>query len=69
MRTIKEEHVALTEYENLSDARRQIGQFLEDVYNSKRIHSSLGYRTPVEFEESWRQQQKVSDTVPTVPHN
>ncbi len=68
MRTIKEEHVHLTEYDDLADARGQIGQFLEDVYNRKRIHSSLAYRTPVEFEESWRQQQKVSGTVPAVSH-
>jgi transposase InsO family protein len=50
MRTIKEEEVALTEYEDYGDACRQIGRFLEDVYQTKRIHSSLGYLTPAEFE-------------------
>jgi transposase InsO family protein len=53
MRTIKEEEVDLTEYEDLADARRQLGRFLDDVYNTKRIHSSLGYLTPAEFEQQW----------------
>ena len=54
MRTIKEEEVDLSDYEDYADARRQIMQFLDDVYNVKRIHSSLGYLTPREFEEQWR---------------
>jgi putative transposase len=53
MRTIKEEEVDLSEYEDLADARRQLGRFLDDVYNTKRIHSSLGYLTPAEFEQQW----------------
>ena len=57
MRTIKEEEVALTEYASLEDARRQIGRFLEEVYNKKRIHSSLGYLTPTEFEAQWMEKQ------------
>ena len=50
MRTIKEEEVYLNEYENFADAYRRIGHFIEDVYQTKRIHSSLGYMTPAEFE-------------------
>jgi transposase InsO family protein len=53
MRTIKEEEVDLSEYQDFEDARNQIGRFIEDVYNHKRIHSSLGYLTPVEFERAW----------------
>lgn len=53
IRTIKEEEVDLSEYRDYGDAYRQIGQFLEDVYMRKRIHSSLGYMTPVEFERQW----------------
>ena len=52
MRTIKEE-VALTEYRDFADARRQLGRFLDAVYNRKRIHSALGYLTPAEFEQQW----------------
>jgi putative transposase len=50
IRTIKEEEVYLNEYESFSDAYQRIGHFIETVYQSKRIHSALGYLTPVEFE-------------------
>jgi putative transposase len=62
MRTIKEEEVDLSEYNDFADARSQIGRFLEDVYNRKRIHSSLGYLTPVEFETAWRLAHPVQTT-------
>ena len=51
MRTIKEEEVDLSEYRNFTEAYQQIEQFLEDVYMKKRIHSSLGYLTPEEYEQ------------------
>ncbi len=54
MRTIKEEEVDLSDYQDFADARNQIGRFIEDVYNLKRIHSSLGYLTPAEFEAVYR---------------
>ena len=54
MKTIKEEEVDLSDYRDFADAESQIGQFLMDVYNHKRIHSSLGYLTPVEFELAYR---------------
>ena len=57
MRTIKEE-VDLSEYRNFAEAYEQIGRFLEEVYSKKRIHSSLGYLTPMEFEQQWNLQQK-----------
>jgi putative transposase len=53
MRTIKGEEVDLSEYEDYTDAVRQLGRFLDEVYMHKRIHSSLGYLTPVEFEQQW----------------
>jgi putative transposase len=57
MRTIKEEGVDLSEYEDYTDAIRQLGRFLDEVYMHKRIHSSLGYLTPAEFEQQWLTQQ------------
>ena len=57
MRTIKEEEVYLSEYFNFGDVLQQIRCFIEDVYNTKRIHSSLGYLTPAEFEYAWWQSQ------------
>ena len=62
MRTIKEEEVDLSEYTDFADVYRQIGRFLEDVYNTKRIHSALGYLTPVEFEAIWRMAQPALTT-------
>jgi len=55
MRTIKEEEVELSEHNDLDNACEQIGCFLEDLYMTKRIHSSLGYITPAEFEALWQQ--------------
>jgi putative transposase len=53
MRTIREEEVNLSDYLDYADAYRQLGHFLDEVYMHKRIHSSLGYLTPVEFESQW----------------
>lgn len=54
LRTIQEEEVALPEYRDFAEARRQLGRCLDGVDNRKRMHSSLGYRTPAEFEQQWR---------------
>lgn len=64
MRTIKEEEVAMTEYRDFADARQQLGGFLDAVYDRKRIHSSLGYLTPEEFEQQWRAGQAGQPPVP-----
>lgn len=53
IRTIKEEEVKLSDYRDFHDAYHQIGHFLDDVYMHKRIHSKLGYLTPVAFEAEW----------------
>ncbi len=54
MKTLKYEEVYRTEYRDLTDARSRIGEFLEKVYNDKRLHSALDYLSPVEFERRLR---------------
>ena len=50
----------MSEYIDYNDAYRQLGCFLDDVYIYKRIHSSLGYLTPAEFEALWRKEQALA---------
>jgi len=50
MKTLKSEEVSLNEYETFLDAKQNIEHFISLVYNNKRLHSSLGYQTPAEFE-------------------
>ena len=52
MKSLKYEEVLRNEYRDLGEARRSIIRFLEQVYNEKRLHSALGYRPPVEFEQA-----------------
>lgn len=52
MKTLKHELVCLSEYTTIDEARADIDQFLEIVYNQKRLHSSLGYMPPEEFENN-----------------
>jgi transposase InsO family protein len=49
-RTLKMEEVYLKDYRTFEEAQENIGEFIEEVYNQKRLHSSLGYLPPVEFE-------------------
>ncbi len=49
-KTLKREEVYLKAYRTFAEAEANIGQFIEDVYNQKRLHSSLGYLPPIEFE-------------------
>lgn len=63
MRTIKEEEVDLSDYHDYADAYRHIGRFLDEVYMHKRIHSALGYLTPVEFESQWLATQLAAGEV------
>jgi putative transposase len=52
MKTLKYEEVYRQEYRDLAEARASIDQFINKVYNQKRLHSALGYRPPVEFERA-----------------
>lgn len=49
-KTLKSEEIWLWEYRTIEDVQRRIPYFIEDVYNQKRLHSSLGYRPPSEYE-------------------
>lgn len=51
IKTLKYEEVYLKEYDSFSDAYHNLEEFIEAVYNEKRIHSSIGYKTPNEYEK------------------
>ena len=63
IRTIKEEEVYPSDYQSMTEAREQLGRFIEVVYPTQRVHSALGYQTPAEFEAQWLQRSslKVSE--------
>ncbi len=56
-KTLKAEEVYLTEYETLEDVLKNVPNFIENVYNKKRLHSSLNYFSPEEFEELAQKRQ------------
>jgi transposase InsO family protein len=64
MKTYKYDEVYLSDYESFGEALQNTGRFIDDVYNAKRLHSSLGYVPPNEFEENWLRQQGYVLTLP-----
>ncbi len=50
MKTLKYEEVYRREYQDLEDARARIGTFQERIYNEERLHSTLNYHPPAEYE-------------------
>jgi transposase InsO family protein len=60
MRILKQEEVYLRHYETIEDVLATLPNFIEQVYNKKRVHSALGYLTPEEFEQKyWERQQTI----------
>jgi putative transposase len=49
-KTLKTEEVYLKVCRTFAEAEAKLGRFIEDVYNTTRLHSALGYRPPAEFE-------------------
>lgn len=64
VRTVKEEEVDPPDYEDYHHTDQQIGQFLEKVYMRKRVHLSLKYLAPEEFQAAWLWQQKIDSQPP-----
>ena len=54
-KTLKQEEFYLKQYQTFEEASANIGQFIDDVYNAKRLHSSLRYVPPIEFETAYYQ--------------
>jgi transposase InsO family protein len=59
MKTLKYEEVHRNEYRDLAEARASIREFLEKIYNQKRLHSALGYLPPAEFEANLAAQRNM----------
>jgi putative transposase len=55
MKTLKTEEINGTAFADISDARRRINGFIAEVYNKDRLHSALGYQSPLEFEAAFAQ--------------
>lgn len=68
MKTLKQEEVYLWDYKTFNDVAKRIPIFIEQVYNTKRLHSSIGYLTPDEFEMNFlnKEQQKESSQLVTI---
>jgi transposase InsO family protein len=57
MKTLKSEEADLRDYVDLDDASAHLGSFIAEVYNADRLHSALGYKSPVAFEDDFYKTQ------------
>jgi putative transposase len=68
MKTLKVEEVYVSEYRTFTEVKERIGEFIELIYNQERLHSALGYVSPVEFEQGIKLAPwYVSISAPTCP--
>jgi hypothetical protein len=66
IKSLKREEIYANKYENLENLRANIGEFIEEHYNRKRLHSALGYRSPEEFEQQRKRESLVGSPGATV---
>ncbi len=66
MKTVKTEEVYLWEYQTIEDVLKRLPYFLEDVYNQKRLHASLGYVPPTEYEALLKNQNPINPCLATL---
>jgi transposase InsO family protein len=69
MRTLKTEQVDGTLYRSLAHARADVGRFIEQIYNGERLHTALGYLTPIAFEDLHRAElrRRADRTIEAAP--
>jgi putative transposase len=59
-KALKREEVSLKHYQTFQEAEDNIREFIEDVYNTKRLHSNLGYMPLTEFEKAYGSVKETS---------
>lgn len=65
-KTLKTNEVYLNDYQNIYQAKENLFKFIDEIYNQERLHSSLGYLPPSEFEAGW-QKQNINKNDQAVP--
>jgi len=73
MKTLKQEEVERKQYRSLQEAQENIGRFVQEIYNSQRLHSALNYLSPLQFEQQRAREymagaEQGAQTPPLAPH-